>query len=114
METLTTTLFVIAGLFIRLAIPLTLTGILIALLRQLDARWQAEAQLPRLVPQKTECWKMKGCSPEQRATCAAAKSPLPCWQAKRQSNGYLLEECLACEVFIKAPAPVLNIEPRRM
>jgi hypothetical protein len=114
MEPITTTLYMIAGLLLRLAIPLGLTAILIILLRKLDARWQAEAHLPTLAAQKVECWKFKNCTAEQRADCVGANSALPCWQAKRLPNGYLLEECLTCEVFTKAPAPQLNIEPRRM
>ena len=114
METITSILALIAGLFIRLAIPFVLTIVLIFFLRKLDARWQAEAPLPELETQKPECWKIKGCSPEQSVNCAGANSPLPCWQAYRLPNGYLREECLACEVFTKAPLPTLKAEPRRM
>jgi hypothetical protein len=46
--------------------------------------------------------------------CQAAKSSLPCWQAKRQPNGYLKEDCLACPVFLEAPVPALTIEPRSL
>ena len=114
METITSILAVAAGLLFRLAIPIAVTALLIFLLRILDARWQADAQrvLPTL--QKPECWKIKGCAPEQMARCAGANSPLPCWQAFRLPNGYLREECLTCEVFIKAPMPTLKTEPRRM
>ncbi len=114
MLTLTNILMLILGVLVRLAIPLVLTGLLILLLRRLDAHWQAEAQEPALKAQKLECWKHKNCPPEQRAACIGAKSPLPCWQAKRLPNGYLLEECLTCEIFTKAPAPILVTEPRRM
>lgn len=114
MEPILSTLYVIAGFLLRLAIPLALTVLLIVVLRKLDARWQAEAHLPVLQAQKVECWKAKNCPPEQVAHCLGAQSELPCWQAKRQPNGYLLEECLTCEVFTKAPAPTLVIEPRRM
>lgn len=114
MEVLTSFLAVVAGLLLRLALPILGTGILIYFLRKLDARWQEEAQLAPLSSQKLECWKIKGCSPEQRKNCIAAKSPLPCWQAYRLPNGYLREECISCKVFIDAPTPTLKIEPRRM
>ena len=114
METITALLALLIGLLVRLAIPILVTALLIVLLRRLDAHWQKEAHLPALVVAKPECWKVKGCTPEQRADCAGAKSPLPCWQAYRLPNGYLREECLTCKVFTEAPAPTLVIEPRRM
>jgi hypothetical protein len=89
MDTITSLLALTAGLLIRLAIPIALTALLIFLLRKLDARWQAEAQLPKPVLQDIECWKIKNCSPEQRKYCVAYQATLPCWQAKRLPNGYL-------------------------
>ena len=110
METISSILVLLVGLLIRLAVPIAMTVILIFLLRKLDARWQKEANSPTLVVQKPECWKTKGCSPEQIACCTAAKSPLPCWQVSRLPNGYLREECLACNVFIQTPMPKLQTE----
>ncbi len=95
-----------AGLLLRLAIPIAGTILLIYLLRKLDAHWQAEAQLPPV--HKTECWKIKDCSSEQKKNCAAAASPLPCWQVFRQPNGYLREQCISCGVFVDAPVPALK------
>lgn len=104
METITSLLAIITGLLLRLAIPIAVTALIIYFLRKLDRRWQSEAQLPTLV-EKPECWKVKGCTPEQIKNCAAGQSPLPCWQAKRLPNGYLRDECISCEVFRKAPIP---------
>lgn len=114
METITYLLTIVTGLLLRLAVPMLGTGILIYLLRKMDGHWQAEAQLAPASIQKTECWKIKDCSPEQQKKCVAASSALPCWQMRRLSNGYLREECIACKVFVDAPAPALKIEPRRM
>jgi hypothetical protein len=114
METFTSLLIVIAGLLLRLAIPIAGTILLVYFLRKLDAHWQAEANLQTIPIEKVECWKIKGCSEEQRKNCVGATSPLPCWQAHRQSNGYLQEKCISCDVFINAPVPALKIEPRRM
>jgi len=114
METFTSLLALLIGLLARLAIPIAATAILIYFLRKLDAHWQAEAPLPLTPAQKAECWKIKGCSPRQQENCAATSSPLPCWQVNRRSNGYLQEECLSCKVFIDAPIPALNTDPRRM
>ena len=80
MEAITNVLIIVAGLLVRLAIPIIVTAALIFLLKKLDARWQDEAQIAAPVAniQKPECWKIKGCSPEQIKNCIAASSPLPC------------------------------------
>jgi len=104
METITSLLFVLAGLFIRLAIPIAVTAVLIYGLRKLDARWQAEAQTPVPV-EKLKCWEIKSCSPEEIENCIAGQSSLPCWQVYRLPNGYLRDECISCEVFHEAPIP---------
>jgi hypothetical protein len=114
METITPLLVIIAGLLLRLALPIAGTGVLIFFLRKLDAHWQTEAQTAPTSVQKAECWKIKDCSPEQRNKCIAASSSLPCWQVYRLPNGYLREECISCKVFVDAPIPALKIEPRRM
>jgi len=114
METILSLLAILAGFLMRLAIPIAGTVVLIYFLRKLDAHWQTEAKLSPLLAQKAECWKIKGCSPAQQKNCVAASSPLSCWQVFRQPNGYLREECISCQVFIEAPIPALNTEPRRM
>jgi hypothetical protein len=114
METMISFLTILAGVFLRLAIPIAGTAVLIHFLRKLDARWQTEAQLHPLPIQKLECWKMKGCTAAQQKNCMARTSTLPCWQVFRLPNGYLREECISCNVFIDAPIPALKIEPRRM
>lgn len=114
METFVSIFYIIAGFLLRLAIPVAATLLFIFFLRKLDARWQAEAELAPTPINKSECWKIKGCPPEQMENCEAVTSSLPCWQVHRLPNGYLHEECLSCEVFTKAPIPLLNSEPRRM
>ena len=114
METLTSFFAILTGLLLRLAIPIAGTAILVYLLRKLDTHWQAEAEHTPALVEKVECWRIKGCSEEQRKNCVAAASSLPCWQTQRQPNGYLQEKCISCEVFTHAPIPSLKIEPRRM
>jgi hypothetical protein len=114
METITAMLALITGLLLRLAIPIILTILLVFILRKLDARWQADARFTSTQVQRMECWKIKGCPPEQQKNCIAATSHMPCWQVYRLPNGYLHEECLSCRVFIDAPLPTLQIQPRRM
>ena len=114
METLISFLYIIAGLLLRLAIPILGTVLLVVYLRKLDKRWQAEAELLPRVMQKPECWKIQGCTPQQIENCEASKSELPCWQVYRLPNGYLHEECLSCQVFTEAPIPTLKPEARRM
>jgi len=99
-------LAVVIGLALRFAIPIVITALAVAFLRKLDARWQAEGENTSLDMEAPKCWEVKNCTPEERAKCEAAHSNMPCWQAKRLPNGYLREECLDCEVFYKAPAPV--------
>lgn len=114
MQSLTTFFFLLAGLLLRLAIPIAATLFVIFLLRKLDKRWQAEAELQPVAVEKPECWKAKGCTPEQMENCLAPKSQLPCWQVKRLPNGYMNEDCLSCPVFVEAPTPVLTIKPRSL
>lgn len=95
-----------AGIGLRLLIPIALTALVIYFLRRLDARWQKDASRQAPAVQKPECWKIKGCPEEKRKTCKGAQSVEPCWQAFRQQNGYLKEECLGCNVFRQAPIPI--------
>jgi hypothetical protein len=114
METLISSLYIIAGLLLRLAIPILGTVLLVVFLRKLDKRWQAEAALLPQAVQKPECWKIQGCASQQVENCEAYQSELPCWQVYRLPNGYLHEECLSCQVFTEAPIPTLKPEARRM
>ncbi len=114
MDTLASFLYLIAGLLVRLAIPIAGTILLIVILRELDQRWQAEAELYPQSVNKPECWKIKGCGPQQIENCDAYRSKLPCWQVYRLPNGYLNEECLSCQVFTEAPVPTLKPETRRL
>jgi hypothetical protein len=113
METFALLLSLLTGLLLRLAIPILGTLVLVYLLRKLDAHWQTEAEQAPVRAEKIECWKIKGCSEQQRKQCTGAASDLSCWQVFRKPNGYLQEKCISCEVFINAPIPALKIEPRR-
>lgn len=106
MDTLTSILVLLAGIFIRLVVPLGLTALVVFFLRKLDARWQVEAELEKklLAKDETPCWREQGLSVDRIAQVSAA-SGKPCWQIKRLPNGYLREECLDCEVFLSAPMP---------
>ena len=106
METLNALIAIAAGFVVRLAIPILITALAVHYLRKLDDGWQAEAESLPLHIEKPECWKINECSPRARKSCPGYASPLPCWQARRLSNGYLRQECLGCEVFRKAPVPV--------
>lgn len=107
MEWLNPLLAVIAGLALRLAIPIAVTALAVYILHRVDERWQEEAaQLPAPPPlEKIRCWEIHNCSPEKMRDCPAPASAEPCWQIRRLSNGYLREECLDCDVFRQAPIP---------
>jgi hypothetical protein len=114
METLLSFLYIMAGLLLRLAVPILGTVLLVFFLRQLDKRWQTEAELLPQRMGKPECWKIQGYTSQQIENYEADKSELPCWQVYRLPNGYLHEECLSCHVFTEAPIPTLKPEARRM
>ena len=106
MEWLKTLVAILIGVTVRFAIPLAVTSVLIYLLRQLDAHWQAEAEQQATAPaiEKPRCWEIRNCPPEQRESCPAFTQAQPCWQVFRRPNGYLKEACLNCVVFRSAPA----------
>lgn len=101
-----TTLALLTGLFVRLAIPFLVTVLVVIALRALDNRWQAEAEKERtaLIKDDMPCWKEQGLAMDE-IKLRASKSEQPCWQMHRLSNGYLREACLDCDVFISAPIP---------
>lgn len=108
---------VIGGMFIlRLGVPLAITLAVAYFLRRLDAKWQAEAweQWEASQPQeklvaeakrlqsgkKQPCWSLRGCDETTRANCAAPKMlDIPCWLARRRSEGRLPAECYHCAQF---------------
>lgn len=101
----------IAGLALRLGIPLGLTILAAWGLRKLDQHWQREArelsQAGR-VPTMTmiRCWVLNDCPLERRAKCPAYMNDgVPCWQVFRNDEGQLAEGCLECDVFRKTLAP---------
>jgi len=108
MEPINLYLAIVLGLMARLAIPILITALVAIYLRQLDERWRAKNAELEMPIEKPECWKVKHCSPELRAKCTGYLSPLPCWQAFCQPNGYLREECLECKIFRRAYIPVLS------
>ncbi len=108
MSDFTAALAVVIGVLLRLAIPVLLTIVIVQLLRIQDAHWQQEAEQAPALVEKPACWEIKNCPPDCFKDCAGYTSPLPCWQARRLTNGYLREECLSCKIFLKAPAPSLG------
>jgi hypothetical protein len=107
---------IIVGMFVlRLGVPLAITLAVAYFLRRLDAKWQAEAwaeweaarpqeetaaETKALKVGKQPCWSLKGCDEAARATCAAPKQPnIPCWLARRRSEGRLPAECYNCSIF---------------
>jgi hypothetical protein len=107
MEWINSVLVVLAGLGLRLAIPIGITLLAVYVLHKVDVRWQEEAaQLPLPVEvEKLHCWEIHNCPAEKAKSCTTPASAEPCWQLHRQSNGYLAEACLNCQVFRQAPIP---------
>lgn len=102
----------IAGLVLRIGLPVALTILAIWLLRKLDEHWkqqagQVEGGGQRVLARNPGCWDMHHCSAEMRAQCLAYANPdKPCWQIYRSTDGRLRESCLGCDVFQQALAPV--------
>ncbi len=96
------------GLLLRILLPVGLTVLAILLLKRLDRRWQKDAlKLPVLNRTKRPCWEIKGCPAESRQACPAVAQPdQPCWQIFRTKDGVMKEDCLSCQVFRRAPAPM--------
>jgi hypothetical protein len=110
MDSLDTIGVLVLGLVIRFGIPAGVTALLVWFFRKLDQQWQAEAKLTTegVMPKNPGCWKVNKCSAEDRAKCRAYANPdKPCWHVLRDTEGLLQEKCLGCEVFRKAPVPVL-------
>lgn len=110
MDSLETLGVLVLGFVVRFVIPIGVTALLVWYFRKLDQRWQTEAKLAsgQVMPKNPGCWKINKCSPEQRAKCRAYANPdKPCWQVYRTTDGLLQEKCLGCDVFKKAPIPVL-------
>jgi hypothetical protein len=102
-------LTVLIGLLVRFGLPLAVLAFVVALLRRLDTRWQAEglrqAAQPALVDGR-HCWEVHGCAEAPRAKCPAFQNAgIPCWQHFRDRDGNLRPGCLVCDFFRAVPAP---------
>ncbi|MBI3158813.1 MAG: hypothetical protein HYZ26_04360 [Chloroflexi bacterium] len=104
MDNVFVAVYLIVGLVLRLGIPIGLTLLLAWYLRQLDARWRAEAAQNghhRAVAADlwlaTPCWEFNACSAERRANCPAAQNNgRPCWEHFAR-DGQLAPLCAACD-----------------
>ena len=104
-------LIVLAGLFIRIVLPLLLMVGLVFLLRRLDARWQQEALYQqKLAAEDTgeHTLDLRNCAIEGFSNKFSVKASEPCWQIFRKSSGYLHDECLHCKIFRAAPILLPN------
>jgi hypothetical protein len=106
-------LVLLAGLVLRIGIPVAFTAFLVFVFTRLDSRWQ-EATIQangtaaaKLTPVgNCGCWDINGCPEKARKGCKAYNNQdIPCWQAYRSSEGLLKEKCLGCKVFQTAPIP---------
>jgi len=112
MEGFDTLISLVGGVVFRFGIPAIVTTLVVWLLRRLDKRWQKEAKEQGLVQVRAQnpgCWNINNCTEEKRSNCKAYKNPdVPCWHNFRDQDGRLRESCLGCEVFHKAPVPVIS------
>jgi hypothetical protein len=110
MDWLTGSLAIVLGIFLRIAIPVAVTVILIFLLRWLDERWKEVADIEdgvKTPAKNVGCWEINNCPAERRAQCKAyANQDIPCWQVFRGEEGLLQKRCLGCDIFKHAPQPI--------
>ena len=110
MDGLLTSLAMILGILLRIAIPVIVTFLIIFFLRRLDEHWKKETDIGegQLVKVgNVGCWEINNCPEDNRAKCKAYLNPdTPCWQVFRGNNSRLQERCIGCEVFRQAPEPV--------
>jgi hypothetical protein len=110
MEGITSVLVVLLGLLARFGIPITVTLVIVLWMRHMDEQWKEQAEreqaFSRPPVKNPGCWKVNNCSPERRSSCPAFANPMiPCWQVYRYRDGQLLDACLGCQVFQRAPVP---------
>lgn len=100
----------IAGIFLRIGLPIVLTFLLARFLRNLDSRWREEAEQQvndrkMLEQQHTllnlwleqPCHSIMNCSEEQKENCEAYnQTEKPCWEVQR-ANGNLARRCQDCD-----------------
>lgn len=115
MDTFYETGVIVLMFIVRLGAPLLVTIAIVAWLRRLDARWQAEAMQEQETPPSVSaqeapvapplpCWTLRNCPPERRDRCSAYMQPsLACWLARKQVEGRLPELCLTCLIFKPPP-----------
>ncbi len=115
METSQGLLLAIGWFVLRFGLPVLVTGLLIRIFSSLDSRWKEEALSARkdlireqVIPMM-KCWVFNDCPPEKRRDCPAYHEKyVPCWQVFRDSFGNMQDGCLGCDVFRKAPLPIMD------
>lgn len=114
MDTAQGLLLAIGWVLLRFGLPVLVTGLLIWIFSRLDSRWKEDALSGRkamirdgVIP-LMKCWVFRDCPPEKRRDCLAFQEKyVPCWQVFRDANGNLQNKCLGCDVFRKAPLPIM-------
>jgi len=86
MEWSSTTSAMILGIFLRVAIPLIVTFLIVYFLKRLDERWKSQSDI--------------------EGSPLVQNPDTPCWQVFREKNGRLQERCIGCDVFRHAPVPI--------
>jgi hypothetical protein len=105
---------ILAGVLLRIAIPLLVLLGLAVLLGRMDARWKRESlqqskDLAVAVDDMPADWEAKNCPIEKAAESLAKKPNEPCWQVFRQENGDFDSHCLNCDVFLTSVAPIPEV-----
>jgi hypothetical protein len=128
MEWLQDVAFVVGLFILRIGVPLAIIFGLGYGLRQLDAKWQAEAMAEKATDLARQaglepnielikiidppCWLTNDCPKSNFVQCAAYKNPdTPCWLARYRAEGQLQSRCYLCPRFVpreKSTVPALT------
>jgi hypothetical protein len=115
MDTMEGLWFSILWFVLRFGIPILITITLVWIFSKLDARWRKQAEEVRaqaiadgMVP-VVKCWLLNDCPEDAKVNCIAYQDQgKPCWQHFRTKDGCLKDGCIDCEVFRRAPVPVIG------
>jgi hypothetical protein len=120
MDEFLVTLYIVAGILLRIAIPLGITVGASVVLRRLDKKWRKEADqqyqnLPSLINIWLEnpCWELNECEETRRETCDAyQQADVPCWEVF-QTNGHFNRKCKSCSYLKEMPIIPVKIKTLR-
>ena len=110
MEWLPTTLAMILGILLRIAVPIIVTILFVYLLKKLDERWKSESDIGTGQADQSGnigCWDVNNCPAEKRVGMQGLPKPgHPLLAGVPGRKWQITRSCIGCDVFRHAPVPV--------